>query len=314
MGYKIVLMKKGRYRGDESLTFSRTQLYLVVGSILAIAVLAFSLGHLVSRENAPTPEEAARLESSALPESEVLEEMKRLEQRLKRSEEKGSVASPKNKEKEVEQKPAARGEGDATAPEQLVTEKPPLQSDGTPIKVKTIETIERLPQTALEKAVSIKAYKPITRTGPITAVPTAPIAPPPPVEPEEPVGGDVLTVVETVNEPPIAPLAAEPKKKTPDQKLAEIKLRDRPTATGPPKFAVQVGSFPSEARAKMLARELKGKGYNSYVKKVVRTRAVWYRVRVGAFSDRWQAEKSVGELKKKEGLEGLIVAYEAPVR
>jgi len=59
-------------------------------------------------------------------------------------------------------------------------------------------------------------------------------------------------------------------------------------------------------------RKLKGKGYNSYLKKVVRTRAIWYRVRVGAYADRWQAERGAGDLREKEGLKGIIVAYEKP--
>lgn len=300
------------------MTFSRTQLYLVVGSILAIAVLAFSLGHLVTRESTPTSEEAARLESSGLPESEVLEEMKRLEQRLNVGGEKPDKTESKKEDKPANEKTAPVGEKEAVKQEIVISEKPVLQSNGKPIKVKTIETIERVVQTPIEKAVRIKAYKPITRTGPITA---ARVSPAIPAEVEEPnkqvvpveqVGSDRITVVETVREPPIAPLAVEPEQKKPDRQLAEIKLKERPTVASVPKFAVQVGSFPSEAKAKMLVRELKGKGYNSYLKKVVRTRAIWYRVRVGAYADRWMAEKGAGDLKKKEGLEGLIVAYEKP--
>ena len=316
MGYKIVSMKKGRRRDSESLTFSRTQLYLVVGSILAIAVLAFSLGHLVTRENAVTPEEKARLESSALPESEVLEEMKRLERRLKGVGEKTNKPEPKK-----EEKPAAASEKVIGTQEPSISEAPPVQSDGTPIRVKTIETVERLAQAPIEKAVRIKAYKPITRTGPIIAAPVVPVAPPESEEVDEPavpVAPSRITVVETVQEPPIAPLAPvqpvriEPEKEKRGSEVAEIRLKEMPAVVGVPKFAVQVGSFPSEAKANMLVRELKGKGYNSYVKKVVRTRAVWYRVRVGAYADRWQAERGAGDLKKNEGLEVLIVAYETP--
>jgi hypothetical protein len=33
---------------------------------------------------------------------------------------------------------------------------------------------------------------------------------------------------------------------------------------------------------------------------------------VGAYDKRWKAEKSMVELKKKEGLEGIILGYEKP--
>ena len=271
---------------------------------MAIAVLSFSLGHLVTRESAPTPEEAARLENPALPESEVLEEMNRLEQRLKVGGEKSNKTESKKKKNPVEKKTTAAIEKEAAMPAS--------QSDGTPIKVKTIETIVRLVQKPIEKAVNIKAYKPITRTGPIIAASEEPAAPVAPVAPAEPDATDGITVVEAVREPSIAPLAAEPEQKKPDRQLAEIKLKERPTVIGVPKFAVQVGSFPSEAKAMVLMRKLKGKGYNSYLTKAVRTRAIWYRVRVGAYADRWMAEKGAGDLRKREGLEGIIVAYEKP--
>lgn len=280
-------MRKGRGRDDQRLTFSRTQLYLVAGCIIAIGVLSFSLGHLVSRESLPA-DDAARLEIPALPESEVLEEMKRLEQRLKVAD-KGLQA--------VE--PAAEA-GSGQDQELSFSEKLTPQTAGEPIKVKTIEVVERVEQLPLEKNVEVKAYKPIIRTRPVKAAP--------PVEDAAP---DV-TITETVEEPAIAPIAMEPEKEETDTAVASIKLKQRPSAPGVPRYTVQVASFPSETRANALARILREKGYESYIQELVRTRSIWYRVRVGAYDKRWKAEKSMVELKKKEGLEGIILGYEKP--
>lgn len=280
-------MRKGRGRDDQRLTFSRTQLYLVAGCIIAIGVLSFSLGHLVSRESTPV-DDAVRLEIPALPESEVLEEMKRLEQRLKVAD-KGLQA--------VE--PAAKA-GSGQDMELSFSEKLTPQTVGEPIKVKTIEVVERVEQLPLEKNVEVKAYKPIIRTRPVKAAPPAEDAVP-----------DV-TITETVEEPAIAPLAVEPEKEETDTAVASIKLKQRPSAPSVPRYTVQVASFPSEARANALARILKEKGYESYIQELVRTRSIWYRVRVGAYDKRWKAEKSMVELKKKEGLEGIILDYEKP--
>ncbi len=300
MGYRIVSMKKGRRRYDENLTFSRTQVYLVAGSIIIIGVLAFSLGHLISRDDVQRAENAARLEIPALPEAEVLEEMKRLERRLQETDREPAVTRTTVEETGKEEKQDAAKAGTGETPGLSITEKLAPQNGGESIRVKTVEKVERVTAAPLQKDTTVRAYKPIIRTRRLKITPSVP-------ERE-----DSVTVTEKVEEPMIAPVAVEPEKEETVPAVAALKIKPEPSIPANPKYTVQIGSFPSEAKAKTLVRKLKLKGYHSYIKKLVRSRSVWYRVRVGAFEKRRQAEKSLGNLKNKEGLEGIILGYEEP--
>lgn len=302
----MVSMRKGRRGSNENLIFSRTQVYLIAGSIIVIAILAFSLGHLISREETQSVGATVRLESSALPEAEVLEEMKRLEQRLKEAGMGPPAPDPVGEEKEVEEKEVVVITEMETGSEFSFTEKLSPQDSGLAIRVKTIEKIERSMPEPVQKAINIRAYKPIIRA----KKPIIPRTPPEPARAKEPSAVKEILVTERVEEPVIAPVAVEPER----EEVPTLKLRERVSSIpANPKYTVQVGSFPSESRAKALAAKLKRKGYNSYIKKLVRSRAVWYRVRVGAFEKRWQAQERLGDLKSKEGIEeGIILEYELP--
>ena len=309
MGYRMVPMRKGRRGSNENLIFSRTQVYLIAGSIIVIAILAFSLGHLISREETQSVGTTVRLESPALPEAEVLEEMKRLEQRLKEAGMGQPAPDPVVEEKEVEEKQVVVITETETGSEFSFTEKLSPQDSGLAIRVKTIEKIERSMPEPVQKAVNIKAYKPIIR-----AKRVIPRTPPEPARAKEPSAEKEILVTERVEESVIAPVAVEPEKEESVTAVPALKLKERVSLIpANPKYTVQVGSFPSESRAKALAAKLKRKGYNSYIKKLVRSRAIWYRVRVGAFEKRWQAQKSLRDLKSKEGIaEGMILEYELP--
>ena len=101
------------------------------------------------------------------------------------------------------------------------------------------------------------------------------------------------------------------------QELAAISKRaeDRPPEAGkklPPTegeakqsgkpWTVQVNAFPDEKTAKTWVERLKDKGYNAYLSESRVQGRLWYRVRVGRFDSREEAEKTQESLRKREQL------------
>jgi DedD protein len=68
-------------------------------------------------------------------------------------------------------------------------------------------------------------------------------------------------------------------------------------------WSVQVNAYPDEKSANDLVDRLKNKGYNAFVTQASIKGKVWYRVRVGRFGSREEAEKTEESLKNKEHLE-----------
>lgn len=65
-------------------------------------------------------------------------------------------------------------------------------------------------------------------------------------------------------------------------------------------WRAQVDAFPDERSAKLLVDRLKNKGYNAYVTEVELRGKPWYRVSVGKYRSREEADKVVSSLKGKE--------------
>jgi cell division protein FtsN len=65
-------------------------------------------------------------------------------------------------------------------------------------------------------------------------------------------------------------------------------------------WTVQVNAYPDERSAKQLVDRLKNKGYNALMTETRNNGKVWYRVRVGRYGSREEADKAVEELKDKE--------------
>ena len=125
-----------------------------------------------------------------------------------------------------------------------------------------------------------------------------------------------------------APAAAEVQEKSPAEKPAEKIAKaeappaktemkpERVAAEAAPKktetvahsetsdqgklWRAQVNAFPDERSAKLLVDRLKNKGYNAYVSEVQNRGKTWYRVSVGRYNSREDAEKIVEALKTKE--------------
>ena len=92
-----------------------------------------------------------------------------------------------------------------------------------------------------------------------------------------------------------SPAAAEPETKAQAMESAEAKTNGKD-------WNVQANSYPDAKSAKDLVDRLKNKGYNAFVTEGNVKGKVWYRVRIGRFGSREEAEKTVAALKSNEDL------------
>jgi cell division septation protein DedD len=123
---------------------------------------------------------------------------------------------------------------------------------------------------------------------------------PPPVRSE--------TVAETVPEPVTPPsaaaAAAEAKTPPPNPPAAAGSAPGEPAGTG---IAIQIMASRSRTEADGMARRLIGKGYQAYVLAPAAGAPELYRVRVGKFKERREADVVVARLTKEEKLKPWIV-------
>lgn len=67
-------------------------------------------------------------------------------------------------------------------------------------------------------------------------------------------------------------------------------------------FTIQVRSSPNEADAKQFADSLKSAGFDAYVMRAdLGGKGVWFRVRVGRFQSREEAQREMGKLRSHAG-------------
>lgn len=115
-------------------------------------------------------------------------------------------------------------------------------------------------------------------------------------------------------EPPKPAPAASPKPapSVPPTVAAKPALQPKPEATRAPatkgRFTIQVGSFKEAVSANALVSQLRSKGLSAYqLRTEVPGKGTWYRVRVGAFDSRSDAESSLAKLNGDK-IKGMIVA------
>jgi cell division septation protein DedD len=89
----------------------------------------------------------------------------------------------------------------------------------------------------------------------------------------------------------VAPAADRPKKL--ETLTAEPRAPDKP-------WRAQVNAFPDERSAQQIVDRLKIKGYNAYVTEVQNKGKTWFRVNVGKYGSREEADKMVDVLRAKE--------------
>lgn len=78
-------------------------------------------------------------------------------------------------------------------------------------------------------------------------------------------------------------------------------------SAAPTGYAVQVGAFASSKAARAMKSKLASNGYESFVAAGAATRDHRWRVRVGPFSSRNEADRAAGQLGLREGLSTWVV-------
>jgi cell division protein FtsN len=73
-------------------------------------------------------------------------------------------------------------------------------------------------------------------------------------------------------------------------------------------WRAQVNAFPDERSAKQIVDRLKNKGYNAYVTEVQNKGRSWFRVSVGKFNSREEADKMAETLRSKENFPKAFAA------
>jgi cell division septation protein DedD len=95
------------------------------------------------------------------------------------------------------------------------------------------------------------------------------------------------------------PVSLKAEEKAPREKSTALQLSNSVGEPGKGWY-VQVNAFPDEKSGKVSVDRLKNKGYNAYLTEARNNGKLWYRVRVGEFSSREEAERIADILKSKE--------------
>jgi cell division septation protein DedD len=123
-------------------------------------------------------------------------------------------------------------------------------------------------------------------------------APPAAAEPTDPaVSADAGS---PASPPPSSPDAPPPRSSA----AAAAALPPEPVGPG---FAIQVTALRERSEAENLVRRLSGKGYSAYVVPPAAGTPAVYRVRVGKFKERREAESTAARLQKEEQFKPWIV-------
>ncbi|MBI5043954.1 MAG: SPOR domain-containing protein [Nitrospirae bacterium] len=90
------------------------------------------------------------------------------------------------------------------------------------------------------------------------------------------------------------------------EKVAKRNIKDELPAKEK-RFTLQVAAFKEREKAEDIAGSLKKKGYDPYIVPVtIPEKGVWYRVRIGRFATRPDAQSIQARLKKSEGISSFI--------
>jgi len=112
---------------------------------------------------------------------------------------------------------------------------------------------------------------------------------------------------------PVAEGVAPPPVETPAEAPAEAPVQ--PEAAAPakaalpaPLFTIQVGSFKDRAAARALQESLAGRGVKSEIVRVGLDDKDWYRIHVGRFAQRAEADKYYRSKLLPLGIKGFVLA------
>ncbi len=119
------------------------------------------------------------------------------------------------------------------------------------------------------------------------AAPSEQVAEEPPVEAAAPESGPPAVAEMPAAEPPAAPAASGPAGN----------------------WVIQVGSFGNQSNATALRDKLRADGYVTQVERVVLGSGETFRVRVGPYLDKAQAEDTAAKLDKSHGVTPRVMSY-----
>jgi DedD protein len=110
-----------------------------------------------------------------------------------------------------------------------------------------------------------------------------------------------------------AAVTRAPAPRTAPAAAAAAKPAVKPTARST-EYWIQTGSYKSQTRAEDLAALLGDKGLAGRVFSYAVQGATWYRVRVGPYTSKGEANKFLAEVKKLQGLETSFVSQVGPAK
>lgn len=112
-----------------------------------------------------------------------------------------------------------------------------------------------------------------------------------------------------------APAAAPSAKRTIPGLGAPAAARTAAAARPAPRsteYWIQTGSYKSQTKAEDLASLLGDKGLSGRVFSYASQGSTWYRVRVGPYASRGEADRFLAEVKKLQGMESSFISQVAP--
>lgn len=185
-----------------------------------------------------------------------------------------------------------------TAPTQDLPQvgKPTIEERLVPKDEPVVHALEPTPEAASRPAAETPKSEP-TRTEPEAPHATTPSATPPAV---------TVRPAETAPRParPVrAPAAPQPARPAP----AQVAAATATAGPGPDAWTVQVSAFRSRALAEELRSRLAARGFDAYVyPSITEDGRPRYRVRVGTYPARGDAERAATELRSERGLNPLV--------
>lgn len=96
--------------------------------------------------------------------------------------------------------------------------------------------------------------------------------------------------------------------------LSKTGMKDSPSSRHSPEnapkklYTVQVGAMKDKALADAMVSKLKKAGYSAYIASSESSgKGTWYRVRLGTFPNKEDAQREVVKIKKNEGMQAAVV-------
>lgn len=136
---------------------------------------------------------------------------------------------------------------------------------------------------------------------PFQSLPAKPVQPKPAPVPEKP----------AENIKPVAKPKPKPATQTKPVRQPQPKMAAKPvakTTAQKGRFAIQIAAVQDAQNAEKLVTKLRKKGYRAYqIRAEVTGKGVWYRVRVGAYENRTEADKILVKLKGDK-FGGMVVS------